>query len=364
MSLLKKWTLDGLAIAGTTCWDSPASEMGVVTPNDGDGAGGGDDRNAGDGTADDVDDGQGADDDGGDEGDSGADARGRRDASADDGDDDQDDEDEHEDDDDAARPPEERLKKVLKAKRRLERKQKKFQPTAARLRELQEAGLSIDDLVLAHRQLTNMQRRLEDNPKLKALFGDEDGDDTGSSRAGRKAERESVKYPFKTDNESGQFFKKFHEDFHAHTEEFSGRLERLEKLLDGETRERRAERTSAAVKEWRTSADTAAKVIPEGFRDLFLHAVGGDMRRVLRGELRATPQQVIDHHLAKLRKKGAIGKDTKTRASEAAREQIARRNENLPRRPAGNGRPGPVKERTIPRMADYNRSLKQRFGGN
>lgn len=364
MRLLFNNLLLRLAFHGLLFWDSPASEMGVVIPDDG-GAGGGDDRKAGDATDDDVDgqdDDQHADDERGD-----ADASTRR-GSARGDDDDQDDEDEDEDrdeDDDVSRPAEERLKKVLKAKRRLERQGKKLRPVRERLKELEAAGLSIDDLIHSHRSLASLQRRLEESPKLRALL--EENDDAPASRDARAAKggkRESVKYPFKTDNESGKFFENFHQDFTNHRDEVSTRLERLEKLLEGEVRERTGERTTAAVKEWRGHAETASKLIPEGFRDLFMHAIGLEMRRALRGEIKASPQQVIDAHLAKLKKKGAITDVTKKRASEAARESIARRNETLPRRPSGSGAPGPVKERQIPRMSDFNRKLKARFGGS
>jgi len=347
-------------------WESPSSEMGLVSPDDG-GGGGGSDR--GSSTADtnaDVDDGHDDDRGADDQGDRSADARGRRESGHDDEDDQDDDPlgalgDDEDDDEKDTRPVEERFKKVLKSKRRLERTVKKNAGALTRLKELQSAGVNLDDLVHSHRELVALQKRLEDSPKLRALLegGDED---TSRDRRGAKG-REPVKYPFKTDSESGQFFKKFHEDVTASQADLIDRLDRLEQALQGESTARRSERGAAMAKEWRSAAETAAKAIPEGFRDLFMHTIGLDMRRAQRGEIKASAQQVIDFHLDKLKKKGAIGKATTTRASEAARESIARRNETLPRRPAGNGSSGPAKERRLPRMSDYNRQLKAKFGG-
>lgn len=367
MRLLFNNLLLRLAFAGMIFWDAPASEMGVVEVPDEGGAGDGKDRAAGDSHDEDVDD-RGDDHEADGERDD-ADASARRSsARGDQGDDDDDDEDDDDadDEDEKGELTEERFRKVLKAKRRLERQGKKFRPTRERLKELEAAGLSIDDLVHSHRSLASMQRRLEENPKLRALIEGDDEASASRDTRGRSSngKREPVKYPFKTDNESGQFFQRFHEDYLSHRDEVGTRLEKIEKLLEGEVRERHSERQSASVKEWRTQAETAAKVIPEGFRDLFMHTIGLEMRRALRGEIKATPQQVIDAHLNKLRKKGSITDATKKRASEAAREFIARRNETLPRRPAGSGGPGPVKERRIPRMSDYNRNLKSRFGGS
>lgn len=352
----------GLAFAQMKFWDAPTSEMDVAPGGTGDAGG----DAGGDAAHDDVD-GQDNDSDAGD-GDERADARRGREAGDRDEDDDQDDDplnalgDDEDDEDGDTRPIEERFKKVLKAKRRLERGLKKNAGTLSRLKELQSAGVNLDDLIVAQRQLVNLEKRMGENPQLRALLGDEGSADRGP-RKPAKGDRDPVKYPFKLDNESGQFFKQFHEDFLSLRDQLAGELADLREQVTGVSREHRQERTTATVQQWRTAAETASKQIPEGFRDLFMHAVGLEMRRAVRGEIKATPQQVIDAHLAKLKKKGALTDTTKKRASDAARESIARRNETLPRRPAGNGAPGPVKERRIPRMADFNRSLRSKFGG-
>lgn len=359
MRLLKEALL-ALAFAQMKFWDAPASEMGITSPDSGDGDRGGNDR--GEKTAgDDVDDGQG-DDQAADEEHDDADASSSRGSErGDDNDQDDEDDDDEEDDEDDNRPAEERLKKVLKAKRRLERKTKKLAPTMARLKELQDAGLDLDTLIGSHRSLASMQRRLEENPKLRALI---EGDEADRSERGSKspAKRE-VKYPFNVENESGKFFKTFHEEFLTLKEQLESSITEMQEQLGGVTRERSQERTQRTVTEWKSAADTAAKALPQNVRKLFTHAVGLEMRRAIRGEIKATPQQVIDFYLKDLAKDGQISKASSERASGAARESIARRNNTLPRRPAGAGRPGPQQERKLPRLSDFGRSLRSKFGG-
>ena len=360
--IFPRMTLEGLALSGACFWDSPSSEMGVIPdggsePGGGGAADDGDADKATDTSTQDVDNGQDGD------GDGGANARGGR-HSGDDGDDGDQDDDPlsalgSDDDDDDSRPADERLRKVVKKNRRLERAVKKTASLVARQKELADQGLTIDDLLHSHRSLSTLQKRLESSPQLRKLI--EGGEGEGGSGKGKA---EPVKYPFKTDNESGQFFKQLHENVERSTTDFNDRLDRIEAALKEDRQERRVEKTTASIGQWKTAATTAAKQIPEPYRELFMHTIGSDMRRVLEGKMRGTPQTVIDFHLAKLKKTGAIGKATTSRASEAARESIARRNEKQPRTPKGHGAPGPPKERRIQRLADYNRGLRQRFGGN
>jgi hypothetical protein len=196
------------------------------------------------------------------------------------------------------------------------------------------------------------------------LGADEDQDDRTTTRRSGGGKRESVKLPFDPNTPAGKFFQDWYEASQQTIDDLRKELSEIREQTTGIRNERTQERTQATVNEWRTAADAATKKLPDGIRELFHHTVGLEMRRALRGEIKATPQQVIDAHLNKLRKKGSITDATKKRASEAARESIARRNETLPRRPAGSGSPGPVKDRRIPRLSDFNRSLKQRFGGS
>lgn len=354
MSLSLKNSPFGLALLGQAAWDAPASDMGMVS--DGGGGQGGDEPPD---TPTDPEDAADPDSESHEEKPDDADASPSARASDDDADDDADDDEDADLDD--GRPLDERFRKVLKSKRKIERQLRTLKPHAPLLKQLRDAGLNLSDLVSSHQQLQALQQRMAKNPKLKDLFGTEDGDEGGKPR--RAAATTETEFPFDTSTKSGQFFKDFIESSRALQDQILDRLEQLDSGFKQDRTERTTQQTQATVTQWRAATDAAMKQLPKPFQALFNNVVGLEMRRALRGEITATPQQVIDFYLKDIRKNNGLGAAPASRASDAARETVARRTTTLPRRPAGHGAPGPAKEQRVQRLSDFNRGLKQRFGG-
>ena len=347
-------------------WDAPASELGLEPPAPA--GGGAPDAGATADAAADSDhaaDASAASDQGEDAGDDAAHAE-----AADAGDDDPNADpldalssDDEPDDPKTQRTIEDRYKGLKQRARKLERAYKKHLGTIAALRE---SGTDLRTLLARSQKLAEFERSLETNPRLRALVMG-DPDDDGASDRGRRgraeANEEPVTYPFDTNDEVGRFLSDFHKSSTSSTRDIASRLERIEKQLGGRLdrieQGTRQSQVTAIQAQWKSATAAATEKLPKEYRSMFNDAVYGAMQQVLRGELRATPQLIIDHYLKQVR----VSTQTKKVASDAAKQRIAANNDKLPRRPNGSaGSPASPRSRAVPRLEQFNRDISRRFG--
>jgi len=266
----------------------------------------------------------------------------------------------------ATRTIEDRYKGLKQRARKLERAYKKHLPTIQALRE---AGVDLRTLIQRSQKLADFERNLESNPRVRSLLYGEDEPNTDrrdsrSDRGRGRAEEDTVSYPFDTNDEVGRFLADFHKSTRTQSTDIVSRLERIEQSLgqrvDRIEQSTRQREVTAMQTEWRSATQAAAGKLPEEYRPMFNDAVYGAMEQVASGRLRATPQQIIDHYLKRIK----VSDGQKARASNAARQRIATRNDQLPRRPSGNanGSPASPRSRAIPRLEEFNRDISRRFG--
>lgn len=262
--------------------------------------------------------------------------------------------------DKTTRTIEDRYKALSKRSRKLEKSLKKSLPVMTALRE---AGVDLRTLLGRHQTLANLEANLERNPKLRALLNGEADDPAARTPSARSTETDETKYPFDTSDDVGRFISGFHKDFRTQQTTLGDRLDRIEKMLGG-----RVERIEAQTahqqrvtveREWKGAVDAATATLDKGVKKMFGDAVHSAMERVLSGRLDATPQQIIDHYLKELK----VSTSSKQVASAAARERMASRNSQLPRRPgSGSGTPASPRSRAVPRLEAFNRNIQRKFG--
>jgi hypothetical protein len=258
-----------------------------------------------------------------------------------------------------SRPIEDRYKALSKRARKLEKSLKKSLPIQQALRE---AGVDLRTLLSSHQRLAAFEASLQANPRLRALLEGSNSDDPPADTRRAAAREEPVEYPFDVNDPVGRFMQEFHQGSTKAQNEILDRLERIEKSFD--TRVGRIESTTVAqqrattMNTWKTTATAAAEKLEPGVRQIFLDAVLSAAEGSLSGRHKLSVQQVIDHYLKPLK----VSDKQKERASAAAKQKTAERNNNLPRRPApGSGSPASPAARRVPRLEEFNRNLSRQF---
>lgn len=251
---------------------------------------------------------------------------------------------------------EDRYKALSKRSRKLEKSLKKSLPIQQALRE---AGVDLRTLMASHARLTAYEASLQNNPRLRALL-EGNADDAGTDDRRPAAREEAVEYPFDVNDPVGRFMQDFHQGTTKTNREILERLERMERTAND--RLGRIENTTVAqqrsstMQSWKTAADAAAGKLDKPVQKLFRDAVLAAAHGYLNGQHKLSPQQVIDHYLADFK----VSDKQKRRASDAAAQKTAERNQTLPRRPAqGSGSPASPAARKVPRLEDFNRNLQR-----
>jgi hypothetical protein len=261
------------------------------------------------------------------------------------------DDDDDDDDDDLPTdvPDRTRWEKVRKKLSKLNRRDRRLAPVRERLKELKEQGLSLDDLVLTHRQYRSLEQSIRQNPKLRqALFGGdaEEGSNTSRQPAPQPVEEQfdESSLPFDpNENKTNRYF--------ADLAKKAWEMERKLTQLNGNVatqQQREHQRTEAQVKEaWVNKTDAAAKFIKDkGVQTIFRDAMTAAYHNA-RG--RFTPEQIVNHYLkqlgidpkqaARANAAAAGAGNANPNATLAARNRVANDNRNQPRTVAPPGAP-------------------------
>jgi hypothetical protein len=325
------------------------------------GSGGGD-GDPGDGGAGDPPADGAADDDAGEN--AGDDDRAARGSS-----DDDEDEDDDEDLRDDAEVTQERFKRVTAKLRKLSRRDRRFTPTRARLKELQDAGISLDDLMTSHRNFHALDAQIRRNPKLRALVhgdGTDEPAETGrrASRQASDEEFDESTLPFDPNaSEANRYFANLARKNHEQEKTLRQLTERLNKAEGRDTQ--RTEREES--REWKTVLDGAlARIKQTSLKSTLSDAVVAAFQR--RSQHGKSATQVVNHYITQLEKDGLLSaqeaKDAKAAnktgqpTSRAAMQQrIAENNRNLPRTVAPQGQPTAARQGKD-RLLDVHKRLR------
>jgi hypothetical protein len=268
------------------------------------------------------------------------------------------------DDQEEGAPPRteaDRIKSLTKRARSLEKRVRRDLPVIQALRE---SGLDLKTLITSHNRLAAFEQSLDRNPRLRALLNGEDDPHPASPRRTEvRGEEESVDYPFDTRDEVGKFVSDFHKGTTKEIRDLKSQIAELTQTLGGRVGRIEqgtvAQQRSATLSTWKSAATAAAEKIDPALRPMFLDSVHNAAEAFLAGRHKFGPQHVIDHYL-----KGVNASQMqKNRASAAAKQNIAERNNNLPRRPGqASGTPASAARKTVPRMEDFNRTLARTMG--
>lgn len=260
------------------------------------------------------------------------------------------------DDDDLENAPEhERFSRLRKSHNRLKRKLGKAAPT---LRVLREAGVKdIAELLQKARQFDQLAQVAEKNPRFRAvLFGEEPQGEpharTPEPPVSDDFDPKTLPFDVSADDPLNQFLVGLARDLHGVRKENA----ELKRLVFTDHTSRRQQAEAAEKQQWSTALASAKAELPE-----HLHAVFHDAMvsaYTLRRDHKKTPQQVIDHYLAKFRASNQISKKTEQIASGAARERAATTTtKKWPAPMAGGGAPAPASRHT-PTLRDLNKRIR------
>ena len=271
-----------------------------------------------------------------------------------------DDDDEDDDDPDLREDAEvspERVKRMAAKLKKLNRRDRGFRVERARLRELRDQGLSLDDLIHGTRQHRELATQIANNPTLRKLVHGDTADDEAARRdPPAREEPEDPEFdesalPF---DPNGTDVDKYFAGLARTNHELQRTAKQLKARLDAidgkdaaraeadDARKVAVERTT-----WKSAIDAAATTIDdETTRLLFKDALAGAYRdRARHGK---TPEQIIAHYL-----KGKVAPGQAKAATDAARQsappapvrtaatqqRIAEQNKQLPRTVAPAGTP-------------------------
>lgn len=269
-----------------------------------------------------------------------------------------DDDDDEEDPDlraDAEVTPE-RMKRITAKLAKLNRRDKSFRVERARLKDLRERGITLDDLIHGNRQHRELAEQIARNPALKKLVSgdvaEEERREPPAAKEDDDPDFDEKALPFDPDESPiNRYFAdlaKTNHDLRRNTKKLEGRLNQIE----GKDTARTAEETKRVELEerntWKSAIDAAAKTIEdEDIRMLFKDALAGAYQN--RARHGKTPQQIIAHYLkGKVTSRqaavatAAAGKVTPPAApvrTAATQQRIAEQNKTLPRTVAPAGTP-------------------------
>lgn len=274
-----------------------------------------------------------------------------------------DDDDEDDDDPDLREDAEvspERVKRMAAKLKKLNRRDRSFRVERARLRELRDQGVTLDDLIHGNRQHRALAEQIANNPALKRLVtGDTAEDEAARREPPARVEPEDPEFdesslPFDpNENDANRYFanmaKQNHELQRA-AKKLTARLDQIE----GKDVARAAEETKRAElaekSTWKGAIDAAAKTIEdETVRTLFKDAVAAAYQN--RQRHGKSVNEIIAHYLKGKLAPGqakaandAAAKVTKTAApapqrTAATQQRIAEQNKTLPRTVAPAGSP-------------------------
>jgi hypothetical protein len=255
----------------------------------------------------------------------------------------EDDDDEFDDDpdlkDDGQPITSDRFKRVTGKLAKLNRRDKKFRTTAARLKDLEKQGLSLDDLVVKARQYDGLDQQIRSNPRLRSLiFGGEPDPVPARREPVVEPEFDEAALPFDpNENDTNRYFANLAKNsFEQHKV-----IRQLQERLNGFEGKDNA-RTEASIRqEWKSTIDTAAAYIKdEGVQTLFKDAMTAAYHNVGRnGKYR--PSQIANHYLKALK--------VNPQQAAAATAAVA----------AAAPAPAPNRAATAQRIAENNRGLSR-----
>lgn len=287
------------------------------------------------------------------------------------------DDDDDDDDPDLSSPDPitpERFQRVVKKLSKLKRRDRTFATDRQRLKELKANGLSIDDLVTAHRNYQSLDQTIRSNKKLRAtLYGE--GEEQPATRAAEQpAAAETFdegSLPFDANaNPTNRYFA----DLAKQNFEMRQTMQRLEQGV--QTREQREAglRFEAEKSTWKNTIDAAATHIQdEGPRKLFKEVMTAAYRheteKARSGSKlpRFTPRQVAEHYLKELGIDPAqaakanlatakVPAATPPARTAATQQKIAEQNKTLPRTVAPGGVPAPARSK-VETLSDVRKRL-------
>lgn len=227
----------------------------------------------------------------------------------------------------------------------LRRKMRKLEKS---LKKLYKENLSLQQKA---QQWDSIDQAFQTNPRLRSMFF---GDGPAAAPVPEPQAPQVLRpedYPFDITDPSGKFFADWHAQSQRTMQALVDRLNAIESRFSSQSRE-------ATKQEWQTVAKAAAEKLPEEYRELFMNAIGAEMLANLRGEYRSTPQAAVDRYLNRI----AVSTQTKTRASDAAAERMARFNQQQPRQGSPTASPAGARSTRPLRLSELNKRVRT-FGG-
>lgn len=272
------------------------------------------------------------------------------------------DDDEDDDDPDLSADAEvtpERFKRVTAKLAKLNRRDRSFRVERARLKDLRDHGVTLDDLIHGTRQHRELAEQIANNPVLRKLVnGDEHAEETRRDAPAAKTEPDDPDFdetslPFDpNESETNKYFADLAKKNHALTRTAKQLEARLNQIEGKDTARTQAEQADVERQErttWKSAIDAAAATIDDDMtRILFKDALTAAFHD--RAKHRLTPQQIIAHYLKGkvTTRQAATATAAATKAAPvrtaATQQRIAEQNKTLPRTVAPQG--GPASART------------------
>jgi hypothetical protein len=266
----------------------------------------------------------------------------------------------------STRTPEEQIAALRAKNRKLAKRVVKSRALTDRLKDV-----DVDDVLTSSRQYRELERQIQQNPKLRALlYGDGDAAaDPGKTTRAAADELPSLPSDFSAealgfDPTDGQANKTIANAIRhlAHLSKTVNELKALQPTVQTLERTMSSRQAAEEAQAWSSALNTAttevAKALPNNpfIVDVLTDAIkGAYANRRAHGK---SPQQIVEHYLGKLKQAGQITPKAAAQVSAGVKAGMAQHNKTLPASPAGGGAAAPAAGNTRPTLKDVHKRLR------